>query len=84
MKLSAKERSKLPRSDFALPGQRKYPVEDKGHAKAAKSRASEMEQKGRISKGTEQKIDRKADAVLGRGHTNVKNASSHEHKLRHG
>lgn len=66
-KLSSKERSKIPASKFGEPKERKYPMEDKGHARAAKSRASEMEHKGRISKGTEGKIDAKADRVLGRG-----------------
>jgi hypothetical protein len=37
-KLSAAQRRKLPVSDFAEPGKRKYPVNDKGHAKAALSR----------------------------------------------
>lgn len=38
-KLGSKERNSLPGSDFALPG-RKYPIEDKGHAKAALSRGA--------------------------------------------
>lgn len=38
-KLHAAERNALPASDFALPG-RRYPVEDKGHAIAARSRIS--------------------------------------------
>lgn len=49
-----------------MPGERKYPMPDANHARAAKSRASEMEHKGRISKSTEAKIDRKADRVLGK------------------
>lgn len=35
-KLSTKARKSLPAKDFAGPG-RSYPVEDAGHAKAAKS-----------------------------------------------
>lgn len=38
-KLTAKTRNALPAKDFALPG-RKYPIPDKGHAKAALSRAA--------------------------------------------
>jgi len=38
-KLKAAARNKLPASDFALPG-RRYPVNDKAHARAAMSRAS--------------------------------------------
>lgn len=39
-RLSSAERRKLPASDFAL-GKGHYPIEDKGHAKAALSRVSE-------------------------------------------
>jgi len=67
MKLKAKTRNSLPASKFGEPGSRKYPMEDKSHARNAKARASEMEHKGRMSKSTEEKIDRKADRVLGKG-----------------
>ena len=63
-KLKAAARNKLPKSDFGLPGSRKYPMPDASHARNAKARASEMEHKGRISKSTERKIDAKADAKL--------------------
>lgn len=64
MKLKAAARNKLPASDFAGPD-RSYPVEDAGHAKAAKSFAGRAEKAGRMSKGEEAKIDAKADRVLG-------------------
>lgn len=64
--LSSKKRKKLPKSDFGIPGERKYPMPDKSHARNAKSRASEMANKGKISKSTEAKIDAKADRVLGK------------------
>jgi hypothetical protein len=63
-KLTTKERKKIPKDKFALPGEKKYPVEDKAHAKNAKARASQMEKKGKISKSTENKIDSKANKVL--------------------
>jgi hypothetical protein len=63
--LTTKKRKSLPKSDFGMPGERKYPMPDKSHARNAKARASEMEHKGRISKATEEKIDRKADRKLG-------------------
>lgn len=69
-KLTSKERNKLPSSEFALPKERKYPVNDKSHAANAKARATQMEKRGIISKGTERKIDAKANKVLrggGRG-----------------
>ncbi len=66
-KLNAKKRNALPKSEFALPESRKYPVDTKARARNAKARASEMENKGKISKSTEAKIDAKADKVLGKG-----------------
>jgi len=65
--LKAKARNKLPKSDFGMPGERKYPLNDKSHARNAKARASEMENKGKISESTKASIDRKADKVLGKG-----------------
>jgi hypothetical protein len=63
-KLTTKARKALPEKDFALPGERKYPVENKAHARNAKARASQAENAGRISEATKEKIDRKADKVL--------------------
>lgn len=65
-KLTAKKRNALPKSDFALPGIEKYPVNDKSHAKNAKARASEMEKKGKLSMDSKMKIDAKANKVLGK------------------
>jgi len=65
-RITNKRRKALPKSEFALPKERKYPVDTKGRARNAKARASEMEHKGVISKSTESKIDRKADAKLGK------------------
>jgi hypothetical protein len=50
-----------------MPGERKYPMPDKSHARNAKARASEMANKGKISESTKAKIDAKADRVLGKG-----------------
>jgi hypothetical protein len=63
-KLSADARDKLPKSKFAEPDKRAYPVEDKAHARNAKARASQAVKAGRMSKTEEAKIDKKADAVL--------------------
>ena len=62
--LNTSDRKKLPKSKFAEPDKRKYPIEDKAHARNAKSRASQAQNAGRMSKAEEKKIDRKADAVL--------------------
>ena len=63
-KLTTVARKKIPKGEFGLPGERKYPMEDKNHARAAKSRASEMESKGKLSMASKEKIDAKADKVL--------------------
>ena len=39
--LSTKARKKLPKSKFAEPDKRAYPIEDKPHARNAKARASQ-------------------------------------------
>jgi hypothetical protein len=62
--LDTNERKHLPDSAFAEPDQRKYPIEDKAHARNAKARASQAVKAGRMSKSEEARIDRKADAVL--------------------
>lgn len=64
--LNARERNALPKGEFGEPASRKYPMPDRSHAANAKARASEMEHKGRLSKGQEEKIDAKADRVLAR------------------
>jgi len=63
-KLTTKKRNSLPKSDFALPGERKYPVQDRSHAANAKARAQQQYDKGNISKKTLSKIDSKANKVL--------------------
>lgn len=67
-KLTSKQRNKLPKSDFGLPGQEKYPVNDKKHAANAKARATQMEKKGKLSSSSKAKIDAKANRVLDKGH----------------
>ena len=63
-KLSTKQRNALPKGDFAGPG-RSYPVNDKAHAANAKARATQMENKGKLS--SKAKIDAKANRILDNG-----------------
>lgn len=63
-KLNAAKRNKIPKSEFGLPGERKYPMPDKAHAKNAKARASQMVKKGKLSESSKEKIDAKADRVM--------------------
>jgi hypothetical protein len=58
-RLTTKQRAALPDKDFAGPG-RSYPVEDRAHAAAAKSRAAEF-----ASPALKAKVDAKADRKLG-------------------
>lgn len=63
-KLTTNQRNKLPKSEFALPGERKYPVNDASHAANAKARAQQQFNKGNISKSELKKIDAKANKKL--------------------
>lgn len=64
-KLKTEEREDLPKSKFALPEERKYPVEDKAHARNAKARAAQQEKAGNLSAADRKKVDAKANKVLG-------------------
>lgn len=64
-KLTAKKRDAIPKSEFGLPGSRKYPMPDKNHAANAKARAAQMVEKGKLSPASKKKIDAKANKVLG-------------------
>jgi hypothetical protein len=66
-KLTANKRNKLPKSDFGLPGEKKYPMPDKAHAANAKARATQMVSKGKLSPSSKSKIDAKANRVLDKG-----------------
>ncbi len=64
VELDAKARKRLPKSKFAEPGKRAYPIPDKAHARNAKARASQAVDAGRMSKAEAARIDKKADDVL--------------------
>lgn len=64
-KLTTSKRNKLPKSDFGLPGEEKYPMPDKSHAANAKARATQMVKKGKLSPSSASKIKAKANKVLG-------------------
>jgi hypothetical protein len=66
-KLDTADRKKIPAGKFAEPEKRAYPIENKAHARNAKSRASQAVKAGRMSKAEETRIDKKADSVLGKG-----------------
>jgi hypothetical protein len=63
-KLSTSKRKSLSGSQFGLPEKRKYPMPDESHARNAKARAEQQVEKGHLSEGDKQKIDRKADRII--------------------
>lgn len=62
--LTTKRRNDLPDKKFALPDERKYPVQDASHAANAKARAQQQYNKGHISIDVLHQIDSKANKVL--------------------
>lgn len=63
-KLTTKKRNALPKSDFALPSKRAYPVDTKARAANAKARATQMVNSGKLSPASKSKIDAKANKIL--------------------
>ncbi len=64
--LTTVKRKKIPKNEFGLPGEKKYPMPDRAHAANAKARATQMASKGKLSKSSEAKIDAKANKILGK------------------
>lgn len=64
-KLTTKGRKALLKSEFGLPGERKYPMADKAHAANAKARATQMVAKGKLSPSSAAKIKARANKILG-------------------
>lgn len=63
-KLTTKQRKALPKSSFGLPATKQYPIEDRTHAVAAKSRAAQQLKAGNLTPSQKKQIDSKANAVL--------------------
>jgi len=65
VKLKLKTRKQLPSSSFGEPGERKYPMPDASHAANAKARATQQVSAGNLSESEKEKIDAKANNILG-------------------
>jgi hypothetical protein len=63
-KLTMSMRDGFSKSTFGLPGSRKYPINDKSHAVAAKSRAKQQLNKGNLSSSSYKQIVSKANSKL--------------------
>jgi len=64
VKLTAKTRKRIPKSKFALPSERKYPIHDRAHAANAKARAKQQLNAGNLSQSKYNTVIRKANAKL--------------------
>ena len=74
-KLTPKQRAKLPAREFGLPEKARtaeakketgnYPMPDPGHAISAKRLAKKNRKNGNLTKDELERIERKADKVLG-------------------
>lgn len=71
-KLTSHKRNKLPKGEFGIPSERKYPMPDAAHAANAKARATQMVKKGKLSESSKSKIDAKANRILDNGHRGSK------------
>ena len=69
-KLTSKQRHQIPSSEFGLPKQRKYPMEDRSHAIDAKARAKQQFDRGNLTPEQLRKIDKKANRILGKDEKN--------------
>ena len=78
-KLTPKQRAKLPARKFGLPEKARssaakketgnYPMPDRGHAISAKRLLRKNRKNGNLTKNEFDRINRKADKVLGDGDT---------------
>lgn len=59
-------RKKMPKDEFGLPTERKFPMPDKAHAINAEARATQQVAKGKLTQAQKMLIDAKARKVLGR------------------
>jgi hypothetical protein len=64
MAIKAAKRRKLKKSQFGLPGKRKYLVDTPGHARNAKARAAQQVKKGNLSKSAQRTVNARANKAL--------------------
>lgn len=63
-KLRAARRKRLSKSQFGLPGSRRFPVDTKARARNAKARAAQQVKRGKLSRSSQQRINAKANRKL--------------------
>ena len=80
--ITSSQRKELPKSEFGLPGERKYPVDTRARAANAKARAAQQEEAGNLSAAEKARIDAKADKKLGKKATRGYNSGMISEKAR--
>jgi hypothetical protein len=68
--LTTKARNKLSKRVFGLQSQRKYPMENKGHAINAKARARQQLNAGNLSDAQYSEIVGKANEIIAKANSN--------------
>ena len=71
-----KQREAMPKSEFGLPSERKYPLDTPGRAINAKARAAQEEAKGDLTPAQEDQIRKRADDTLQHKYHRVENDGS--------
>lgn len=71
-KLTIAQKKRMPKSEFALPKTKGFPLNDKIHQEKAIQLAPRSYKAGNISKSTEQKIVAKAKAKLSKSSSKAK------------
>ena len=69
-KLTTSTRKSLPKGDFGLPDERKYPMPDREHAANTKESGEQDDERGMLSAADKKRVDAKADRVLAKKKTN--------------
>ena len=64
--LTTKQRKAIPTSKFALPDERRFPVNDASHARNALARAAQGVKAGTLSTADAAKVRKAANKVLGK------------------
>ena len=64
--LTTKQRKALPKSKFALPEEKRFPINDPAHARNALARAAQGVKAGTLSTADAAKVRKAANKVLGK------------------
>lgn len=77
------KRRHMKKSEFGIPGKRRFPMEDAKHARLAIGGATRSYRAGNISKGTEERIKSEARKKLGEGGGDMRHERSRHRERMH-